>query len=208
MRLSLIGMSGSGKSYWARELAKHGFRHYCCDALIAAKLAPALTRPDGTTTTLGEWMGFPYQPQYRACEARYLARDIAVVTEILQDLSASADPGENVVVDTTGSVIYTGEETLSKLRQYTTVVYLATPPEAQEEMLRKYIANMRPVLWRGLFHSRPGETNEEALVRCYPILLSSRERLYAQCADVTIGYYEQHEEGFDVRGLLRMIPQP
>jgi hypothetical protein len=46
LRLALIGMSGSGKSYWSAKLAQQGFGHFCCDAMIAAKLAPDLIKPD------------------------------------------------------------------------------------------------------------------------------------------------------------------
>jgi len=73
MRLSLIGMAGSGKSYWSRKLAEHGFRRFCCDDMIEAKLAPELTRSDGTMMKVAEWMGFPYGPHYQECESQYLA---------------------------------------------------------------------------------------------------------------------------------------
>jgi shikimate kinase len=207
MRLAFIGMSGSGKSYWSARLAQRGFRHFCCDAMIAARLAPELIRPDESRMTMGEWMGFPYQPQYVEREARYLACEMAVLEEILTCIEREVDGCERgVIVDTTGSVIYTGQELLSKLRRYTTVVHMATPPEVQEErMLELYLANKRPVLWQGMFEKRPGETNEAALARCYPKLLSSRERLYERLADVTVGYDERNREGFGVEGLLQMI---
>jgi shikimate kinase len=131
---------------------------------------------------------------------------VAVLEEILACIEREASGCEgNVVVDTTGSVIYTGEALLSKLRQRTTVVHMATPPEIQEHMLELYLANMRPVLWQGMFEKRPGETNETALARCYPRLLSSRERLYERLADVTVGYDERGREGFGVGDLLEII---
>jgi shikimate kinase len=112
---------------------------------------------------------------------------------------------ENVVVDTTGSVIYTGDALLNELCQQTTVVHMATPPEVQERMLELYLANMRPVLWQGMFEQRLGETDEAALARCYPALLSSRERLYERLADVTVGYEERNRTGFEVDDLLEII---
>lgn len=206
MRLSLIGMSGSGKSRWAGRLAEHGFRRFCCDDLIAAKLAAELGMPDGRLMSLGEWMGFPYEPQYPEREERYLACEIEVLTECLDWLNGPpSTEDEDVVIDTTGSVVYTGESTLERLRRLTTVVHVATPPEVQEQMLRAYVANQRPVLWRGLFSKRTGESSEEALARCYPGLLSSRERLYERYADVTIDHYRAIESGFGVPDLLRLI---
>ena len=206
MRLALIGMSGSGKSYWSAKLAQLGYRHFCCDAMIAAKLAPELIRPDESRMTMGEWMGFPYQPQYAEREDRYLACEMVVLEEILTCIEREVGGCEwDVIVDTTGSVIYTGRELLDRLRRYTTVVLMATPSEVQGRMLALYLANMRPVLWQGMFEKRENETDEEALARCYPMLLSSRERLYERLADVTVGYDEQHREGFGVDDLLQTI---
>jgi shikimate kinase len=199
-------MSGSGKSYWSAKLAQRGHRHFCCDALIAIKLAPELIRPDESRMTMGEWMGFPYQPRYAEREARYLACEMAVLAEILTCIEREVGGcEENVVVDTTGSVIYTGDALLDGLRQQTTVVHMATPPEVQERMLELYLANMRPVLWQGTFEKRPGKTNEAALARCYPKLLSSRERLYERLADVTVGYDERNRDGFGVGDLLQVV---
>lgn len=206
MGISIIGMSGSGKSLWALKLAEKGFRRFCCDDLITKKLIHELTRPDGITMELGEWMGFPYEPQYTECESKYLACEIDVLNEILESLERrEKNHDEKFVIDTTGSVIYTGEEILTRLCQNTTVVHLATPPEVQEEMLEAYITNKRPVLWRDMFSKGSNETNDEALARCYPRLLSSRERLYEQYADVTIDYYRLNEDGFGVSDFLKAI---
>jgi shikimate kinase len=206
MHLSLIGMSGSGKSTWSKKLSGLGFRHFCCDDLITKKLAPELTRPDGTIMELGEWMGFPYESQYKERESKYLAYEIQVLTEILGHVENSENLAEeNIVVDTTGSVIYSGKEILSRLRRCTMVVHLSTPREVQELMLKAYLANKRPVLWRDFFRKEPNEANEAALARCYPRLLSSRERLYKQNADVTIDYYTLNQNSFGVDNLLNIV---
>jgi shikimate kinase len=206
MRLSLIGMAGSGKSYWSMKLVEHGFRRFCCDDLIAAKLNPELTRPDGTTMELGEWMGFPYEPHYRERESKYLTCEIEVLAEILDYLeSRKDDPAEKVIVDTTGSVIYTGEGILRSLCRYTRVIYLSIAPEAREQLLKAYISNPHPMLWRNAFSKEPGETEQEALTRCYPRLVVSRERLYEHYAHVTIDYYRRTEEGFGVSDLLHEV---
>ncbi len=206
MRLSLIGMSGSGKSTWSRKLSGLGFRHFCCDDLITKKLAPELTRSNGTIMELGEWMGFPYKSQYKERESKYLAYEIDVLTEILDYLQSSEDHAEeNIVVDTTGSVIYAGEEILRRLRRCTIVVHLSTPPEVQELMLKAYLANKRPVLWRDFFRKEPNETNDAAIARCYPRLLFSRERLYKQNSDVTIDYYTLNKNGFGANDFFNRV---
>ena len=206
MRLSLIGMAGSGKSYWSMKLVEHGFRRFCCDDLIAAKLDPELTRPDGTTMELGQWMGFPYEPHYRERESKYLAYEIEVLTEILEYLeSRKSNPEEKIVLDTTGSVIYAGERILRRLRRYTTVIYLSIPPEVRGQMLKAYLSNPHPMLWRNVFSKEPDETEQEALARCYPRLVVARERLYEHYANVTIDYYRRREEGFGVSDLLNAV---
>jgi shikimate kinase len=206
MRLALIGMSGSGKSYWSARLAQRGFRHFCCDALIATRLAPELIRPDESRVTLGEWMGFPYQTHYAERESRYLACEKAVLDEILTCIEQGArDCIEDLAVDTTGSVIYTGDALLERLRRHTTVVHMATPPEVRARMLALYLTNMRPVLWQGMFSRRPGETDDHAVARCYPALLASRERLYESLAQVTVRYDERNRRDFAVDDLLRIL---
>jgi len=208
MRISLIGMAGSGKSHWSKKLAQHGFRRFCCDDLIAAKLAPDLTRPDGTTMEMGTWMGFPYERHYKKHESTYLTYEIEVLNEILEYLESHKNTfGENIVVDTTGSVIYTGDEILQKLGQYTKVIYLLTPPEVRDKLLNSYISKPHPMLWRDSFSKKPDETNQEALTRCYPQLLSARQRLYARYAEVEIDYYRRNEKSFTVTDFLHAVQE-
>jgi shikimate kinase len=191
------------------QLAEYGYRRICCDDLIAARLASELRRPDGSTADMGAWMGLPYEWGYKERESKYLTYEIQVMMDILQDLQGQEKRmEENIVVDTTGSVIYTGEAILTRLKGYTTVVYLPIPPEVQETMLKAYLSNPGPMLWRNAFNKRPKETNEEALARCYPQLLIARQRLYEPCADVTINYYRRREEGFGVEDLLSLIRMP
>jgi shikimate kinase len=203
MRLSLIGMAGSGKSYWSKMLAEHGFKRFCCDDLIAAKFAAELTGTNGRTISMGEWMGFPYDPHYEDRESRYLAYEAEVLGEILEYLASNkGNSGKKLVVDTTGSVVYTGKELLGKLRRYTTIVYLSVPPEAQAELLNAYLSKPHPMLWKGVFHKEPHETDQEALARCYPKLLCERQLLYERYADVTIGYNSCRAQGFGVQQFL------
>jgi shikimate kinase len=206
MRLSLIGMSGCGKTHWSREFATHGFRLFCCDDLISEKLLSLLERPDGTVMEMGAWMGLPYEHHYADREAKYLAHEINVLTEILDYLERlGQDRKEKVIVDTTGSVIYTGQDILERLREKTTVVHLETPPTVQEIMLQKYLKNHRPVLWRGLFRRKAGETNNEALARCYPTLLSSREAQYRRHAHLTIDYDVRNHDSFTIEDFIDMV---
>ena len=205
MRLSLMGMSGSGKSYWSQKLAEHGFKRFCCDALIAQKLRSQLTAADGSPVEMGKWMGFPYEPGYRTREAQYLACEVEVVREILEYLRNTTESDENIVVDTTGSVVYTGDAILEELHRRTTIIHLSNPPEVQELMFKAYVAHPTPLLWRELFQMAPSETREAALTRCYAELLSSREKLYRKYAAMEIGYFTRRGKEFDVEELLAAV---
>jgi hypothetical protein len=199
-------MAGTGKSYWATKLAEHGFKLFCCDDLISKKLASLLKRPDGTTMTMGEWMGFPFHAGYKKRESKYLNFEIEVLNGILDYLEKNDNhPDEDVVVDTTGSVIYTGERILKKLYQNTTIVHLSIPPEIREQLLSAYISNPHPMLWRDTFSKSPDETDEAALERCYPKLFAARQRLYERNVAVEIDYYTLREEGFGARDFLHLI---
>ena len=89
MRITLIGMSGCGKTYWSKAFARQGFKLLCCDDLISEKLRSVLTRPDGSVLDLGHWMGFPYESRYENRERKYLELETAVLQEILTDLKNS-----------------------------------------------------------------------------------------------------------------------
>ena len=205
MYISLIGMSGSGKSKWSIELSRLGFKRFCCDDLISQKLVLELTRSDGTIMELGEWMGFPYEFQYKERESKYLACEIEVLSEIIESIEKKRHGEKNIVIDTTGSAIYAGEEILERLRRCTTVIHLSTPAEIQELMLKVYLTHQRPVLWRDFFRKQPNEKNKEALARCYPKLLSHREHLYEQYKDMTIDYYTLNHHDFRVEDFLNIL---
>ena len=211
MLISLIGMSGSGKSYWSEKLSRQGFRRFCLDALIAQKLSAELRREDGSILTLGEWMGFPFQDGYQRREDLYLSSEKQLMTEALDWIDENVCTGlheENVVLDTTGSVIYTGDNILKRLKSLTTVVNCTVPVVIREAMLRQYLSNPRPVLWRGLFNIGPGESTEEALFRSYNALLDSRQVIYHELADVEIDYFTRNSPDFRISDLLEIAAQP
>ena len=206
MHVSLIGMSGSGKSHWSMKLEEVGFRRFCCDDMITARLGHELKSSDGCVMDLAEWMGFPYEPDYRRNEAKYLSCEIEVMREIMSYIERNENASsENIVVDTTGSAIYTGKAILSQLRKLTTILYLNSPPAVHAKMLKKYISNPRPVLWRQFFNPLPGETHKASLARCYPLLLSDRVKQYQRLADVTLDCYWPDEDNFSLNDLLKTI---
>ena len=206
MRLTLIGMAGTGKSYWSRKLAGKGFKRFACDDMIEAKLFPDLQNPDGSHMTMGEWMGFPYMAQYQEREAKYLAFEKEVLREIIDRLEKSGDdPEKDSVIDTAGSVIYTGDDLLERLGRQSTIVLLSTPPREQKNFLRAYLSRPHPMLWQGFYKKEGGETHEDALAKCYPKLFYARQRLYERYAAIKIEYDRLRHDGFEAEDFIREI---
>jgi shikimate kinase len=185
LRLSLIGMSGSGKSHWAKNLNALGCPTVCCDDQIEARLAPILKKGGYQGINgVAAWMGWPDSPTYAEREAEYLREEIAALDELLTALEK--DPRREMVIDTTGSVICTGNHILHRLRKLTTVVYLAASDEEVALLIERYLRDPKPVLWQGVFQRRPGETPQHTVVRCYPLLIAARRRSYEALAHITL----------------------
>ena len=184
MRLALIGMSGSGKTFWTKRLAEKGTPAIFCDDKIEQRLAPRL-RPGGYSGINGvaAWMGWPDSPTYAEREVEYLAEEIHTLDEILNELEEK--PEKSLVLDTTGSVIYAGNHLLMRLRRQMTIVYLAVTQQERQLLIERYLNDPKPVLWRGAFQAKRGETPKETVARCYPALIEARRRSYetlAHCA--------------------------
>ena len=188
MRLTLIGMSGSGKSFWSSVLSRHGFQYLGCDREIGRRLVDEGRLGAGSLDLIGRWMGFPFEPEYARREALYLDHEKAVMDRFLTELeSRSPDHASpSVVIDTTGSVIYTGKAIRERLRQQTVVVYLSTSAAYRQALHRAYVENPRPVLWQHHFKKKKGENNLSALKRCYANLLADRETRYRHYAHLEI----------------------
>jgi len=192
LRVALIGMSGAGKSYWTKNIAALGCPTVSCDDQIEARLAPVL-KAGGYAGINGvaAWMGWPDSPTYAERETQYLSQEIAVLDEVLSGLEQ--DPKRELVLDTTGSVICTGNHTLHRLRRQMTVVYLAAGTEEIQLLIQRYLQEPKPVLWQGAFRSRPGETPQQTVLRCYPVLTAARRQSYEALAHLTLPTWQLRE---------------
>ena len=185
LRLALIGMSGSGKSHWAKNLAALGCPTVCCDDQIESRLAPVLKQGGYTGINgVAAWMGWPDSPTYLERESQYLTEEMAVLDEVLSGLEK--DPKRELVLDTTGSVISTGNHTLHRLRRQMTVAYLASSDSEVQLLIQRYLRDPKPVLWQGAFRPHPGETPRLTVVRCYPVLITARRQSYEALAHLTL----------------------
>lgn len=187
-KITLIGMSGLGKSYWSRLLEKHGFKRYCCDDLIAQRLFQACDQTDSKVECLGLWMGFPFTPGYKERERDYCTAEARILWELVSYLVTSSSD-EKVVIDTTGSAPYAGDALMKRLSELTCMVHLAASTAYVDAMVKNYLGSPRPVVWGDLYHRRPEETEQKALARCYKELLTHRETLYCKYAHQSIPYH-------------------
>jgi hypothetical protein len=204
LRLALVGMSGTGKTFWSKRLAQNGTRIFCCDDHIEHRLRSRLASSGHAGINgVASWMGWPDSPNYAQREAEYLAEEIAVLDEPLTDLER--DRSSELILDTTGSVIYTGNNILLRLRRQMKVIYFAASAQEQQLLIERYLNDPKPVLWRGAFHAKPAETPGETVARCYPKLIAARRLSYEALAHCTIPMTELRDPTLDAMSLLAKI---
>ncbi len=190
MIISLIGMSGSGKSHWSKLLANEGFARLCADDIIEQKLGAELTQHGYKGIgDVSKWMGQPYDERYVWNSNRYLELEGETMQEFMVDVATRA-PGDDVVVDTTGSLIYLSPEILRELAKLSTIVYFHTPESAQARMVKLYLEDPKPILWGGSYNRLANESPLQSITRCYPLFLQDRTIKYQKLANVTFDYYE------------------
>jgi shikimate kinase len=197
-------MSGAGKSHWSQKLAGAGLRVISIDDRIEKNLAPELA--EGGYRGIGgvaAWMGWPDLPSYRDRAQRYLECEVESMGEALDEIEACHDEG--ILLDTTGSVAYTGEDIRRRLQALTTVVYLAVPLAEEETLIARYLSDPKPVLWGDQFEQRPGESAEQAVARSYPQLIAHRKKLYEGYAHRVISLARLAGLKLDARSFLELV---
>jgi shikimate kinase len=204
LRLAFIGMSGAGKSFWSKRLAAGGYTAISCDDQIEKKLASRLGAGGyAGINGVAAWMGWPDSATYPERESEYLTEEIGTLDEVLTQLER--DREKSLVLDTTGSVIYTGNNLLMRLRRQMTVVYLAASAEERQLLIARYLNDPKPVLWRGAFQPRAGESPRETVARCYPALIVARRQSYEALAHCTLQVAELRDGSLDAAAFLKMI---
>ena len=204
VRVAFIGMSGTGKTFWSKRLAQTGRPAFCCDDRIEQRLRDRL-RTGGYAGISGvaSWMGWPDSPTYAQREAEYLAEEIATLDEVLTELKRN--PARELILDTTGSVIYTGNNLLLRLRRQMTIVYLAASASEEQLLIERYLSDPKPVLWRGAFQPKKGETPRETVARCYPTLIAARRQSYEALAHCTVSVAELRAATLDAATFLATV---
>jgi shikimate kinase len=185
---------------------ERGFTLYDCDAMIEQRLLDELTEL-GLSGLQGvaEWMGEPDSAHFPERQSRYLALEIEVMREIIAKLGSDGwGLGEDIVIDTTGSVIYTDADILNSLKQRSRIIYLGVPESELEFMFQQYFDDPKPVVWGDLFSKQENEDTVQALRRCYPELIRARTREYSAYADVTLVMDRKSRDRFSTGRLLNL----
>jgi shikimate kinase len=204
LRLALIGMSGVGKTFWTKKLAAAQYPAVSCDDRIEQKLAPRLAAGGYSGINgVAAWMGWPDSATYAQRESEYLAEEIHTLDEILTELEKQ--PEKALVLDTTGSVIYAGNNLLMRLRRQMTIVHLEASAEEQQLLIERYLNDPKPVLWRGAFQPRAGEKPRGTVARCYPVLVAARRQSYEALAHCALQVAQLRDESLDAGAFLKMI---
>lgn len=204
MRISLIGTSGSGKSYWSGKFEKElGYQRFSCDELIEEKLRKLLA-PYGTGIhALAAWMGEPFEERYKETSAKYLQFEEEVLNEVVEELKNSKD--DKIIVDTTGSFIYTNKSVREKLKTLCTMVYLEVPTEARDEVFALYFSDPKPIIWGDSFSKRIDEDERLALARCYHNLMEFRTVEYEAHADKILPFEKHKKEIRSAKEFLELV---
>ena len=205
MRLSLIGMSGAGKSYWSRRMEYHGYRRFSCDEMIAELLGPELQIIGKPTQNLAKWMGQPYSVGYAEAEALYLQLEGIVIMKICDELENFSEKNTPLVVDTTGSLVYLEKKLLQRLHSLTQTVHLKLPTERHEQLFEAFLNDPKPMIWKGKYIPQEGENPEDTLRRSYRELISFRNERYTSMAKCNLDYSFHHNPGTNIKQLLELI---
>lgn len=176
LRVALVGMSNIGKSYSGLRLAADfDFSLIEVDKFIWEELG------EESLTDFAAWQGQPYSDGYDDREAQSMKIEARAT---LQSMETRA---RNPLLDTTGSVIYAGEEVLETLQRDWFVVYIEAVEEHLERLKSQYFEQPKPLAWAGHFRMIEGLDETASLLACYPDLLKSRAEQYSAIADRTIG---------------------
>lgn len=152
----------------------HGFDLYEVDEAIQKALDLKSMQESA------DWMGFPYESTYAEREDEYLALEGRLTAAAFDSAKG------NMILDTTGSVIYTDDKTRATLREQSVVVHIQAGPNNLRRLETLYFKSPKPLIWAGQYVETNGHSETENLKASYPALLASRMDAYEALADVSI----------------------
>ncbi len=205
MKLTLIGMSTVGKSYWSERFEAAGFERIDLDGLIRDQLVAHIDNCQVQShQDISDWLGLPDEPRYAENEKKLMQFEVEALkyaVSILENKPKNA----RVVVDTGGSLVYTPPQYWQLLKQFTPIIYLKMDKTIHQTLVDNYLRDPRWVIWNGCFDPQKGETLLETYSRCYSNLIKGREKLYEIYADYTLEYGIHRDRNMTVDAFLKLL---
>ncbi|HBR69611.1 MAG TPA: ATPase [Rhodospirillaceae bacterium] len=155
--ITLIGMSGAGKSYLAAKMARWGWVNYSCDELIGTKYlkgelsgVPA----DDPMQLLSAFVGKIGNPakgglgteEFRRRQKLYYDAEAEALRDTAEAIKSAHGQGRHFVNDSSGSLCeIEDEKLLAEVGKNTLFVYLKIGQNAHETLLNRAFTNPKPL---------------------------------------------------------------
>ncbi len=200
--ITLIGMSGAGKSHISCQLAKWGWLNYSCDLEIASKyLKDELDSKCSANdiSALSNYLGrigeLPLD-KFKYRQKSYYDAEILALENMDNVVNNTK---ENFVHDSTGSLVEIEDDSLiQKIANQTLLIYLKTGEKEEREVLRRARDYPKPLFFPPAFLTEKlkqylSEFNlrsvneieaDEFLRWVFPLLFESRKPKYQKIADL------------------------
>lgn len=163
-RITLMGMSGVGKSHTASKLGEWGWHNYSCDYLIGSKyLADVLSAEisAGNIASLSEFVGQIGDPakggtglkEFSRRQRQYYDAECAVLRDIGLGIEKAGET--HFVNDSSGSMCEVEDEAiLAEVGRRSVFVYLKVAQEDHAEILRRAIQYPKPLFFPSEFFAQ------------------------------------------------------
>ena len=140
-RITLIGMSGAGKSHFSQILADDGWGHYSCDKLMGTQYLTEMGEMDCSINTYIGRLGDPALGGMGLVEfSRRQRLHYDAECEVLHDMRAVIEksPDQNFVNDSSGSLCEIEDKAvMDRIGEDTLFVYLKISQADHGELLRR-----------------------------------------------------------------------
>lgn len=168
--ITLIGMSGAGKSYLANKMAGWGWVNYSCDDLIgtkylkealenrtAAAAAASVADPLKLLSAFVGKIGNPakgglVREEFRRRQKLYYNAECQALKDTISALNVAQTQGRNFVNDSAGSLCEIEDAALlEEIGKETLFVYLKIGQNDHEKLLNRAISNPKPLYFPAPF---------------------------------------------------------
>jgi hypothetical protein len=165
-RVTLLGMSGVGKTSLSTILEKSGWFHYSGDVRIGRHyLKNDVPESDKITmknlVPLSRWLGRPGDPalggmaieEFKRRLKLHLDAEVAAMLDVPEMIEQARQDGfTNFINDAGGSLCeLDAPEVFETLAEHTLIVYIKATPEEEDELFRRAVAKPKPLYYPPAF---------------------------------------------------------